>query len=264
MKKSLISMLLICLLLFTAACGREADASGEEELLIAAAASLEHVLEGEIIPLFQAQYGDIHVQGTYDSSGRLQTQIELGLSADLFFSAAMRQMERLDQQGLVMEETIVPLLENRLVLIVPAGAETGVTEFADILNADRIAVGDPESVPVGQYARDVFAYLGIWEEVRQRASFGANVTEVLHWVAEGSADAGVVYATDALLTEQVTVIAEADLEISVFYPVAILAETQNESAARRFWAFLQTPEVLEIFAAHGFLIPDGGGRPHGF
>ncbi|MCL2828135.1 MAG: molybdate ABC transporter substrate-binding protein [Oscillospiraceae bacterium] len=264
MKKALVSVLLICLLLSLAACGGGAGADSGEELLIAAAASLEHVLEREIIPLFQARYEDIRIRGTYDSSGKLQTQIELGLSADLFFSAAMRQMEQLDEQGLVMEGTIVPLLENRLVLVAPTGAKTDVTGFADILNAQHIAIGDPESVPVGQYAQMVFEYLGIWEAVRQRASFGANVTEVLHWVAEGSADAGVVYATDARLTEQVTIIAQADLEIPVFYPVAILTATQNEDAARRFWTFLQTPEVLEIFAIHGFWIPYEGGISHGF
>lgn len=228
----------------------------EEEavtLTLAAAASLQYALEEELIPLFEQSHTGITVRGTYDSSGKLQTQIEQGLEADVFLSAAMQQMEALVEQALVDGETVTALLENRVVLVAPTGTDTPVTGFADILQAERIALGDPDSVPAGQYAQEIFAGLGIWEEVRTRASFGTNVTEVLSWVAEGSADVGVVYSTDAAMTDRVTVVAEApEGTRQVLYPAGIVADTPHREAAEQLLAFLSSPEALACFAEYGF------------
>ena len=163
-----------------------------EEILIAAAASLKNAYEEDLIPMFQERYPQITVKGTYDSSGKLQTQIEEGLAADVFMSAAVKQMKALDEGGWIASETVVDLLENKIVLIVPAGQEEGITAFEEIVKADIIALGDPESVPAGQYAREALLRLGLWEDVSAKVSFGTNVTEVLNQVAEASADAGIV------------------------------------------------------------------------
>ena len=181
-----------------------------EEILIAAAASLKNAYEEDLIPMFQERYPQITVKGTYDSSGKLQTQIEEGLAADVFMSAAVKQMKALDEGGWIASETVVDLLENKIVLIVPAGQEEGITAFEEIVKADSIALGDPESVPAGQYAREALLRLGLWEDVSAKASFGTNVTEVLNQVAEASADAGIVYATDAAgMADKVSVVAQA-------------------------------------------------------
>lgn len=226
------------------------------ELLLAAAASLKNVYEDELIPMFQQTYPQIKVRGTYDSSGKLQAQIEGGLEADLFMSAARTQMEALDQQGLIDSQSITDLLENKIVLIVPEGNDQGFQEFADIQLADSIALGDPESVPAGEYAREALTSLGLWDSIQDKISFGTNVTEVLNQVAAASADAGIVYATDAAsMEDQVDVVAEApegSLENPVIYPAAVVKTTAHPQEAQTFLEFLKTPQAMEVFEAYGF------------
>ena len=181
-----------------------------EEILVAAAASLKNAYEEELIPMFEAENPGVTVKGTYDSSGKLQTQIEEGLAADVFMSNATKQMKALDEGGYIASDTIVNLLENKIVLIVPAGSDNGIAAFEDIVKAESIALGDPASVPAGQYAEEALTNLGLWDQIQDRVSLGTNVTEVLNQVAAASADAGIVYATDAAsMADQVTVIAEA-------------------------------------------------------
>ena len=199
------------------------ETEGEVPLLIAAAASLEYSMEEKLIPLFEEQNPGVKVEGSYDSSGKLQTQIEEGMEADLFFSAATKQMNALTEEGYIKEDSEKKLLENKIVAIVP--------KDSDLVKADTIALGDPASVPAGQYAQEALTSLDLWDAVSAKASFGTNVTEVLNWVAEGSADAGVVYATDAAArAEDVEVKAEApegSLEKPVIYPAAILERTEH-------------------------------------
>ena len=203
----------------------EAAAANEQtEILVAAAASLKNAYEEELIPMFQEQNPGITVTGTYDSSGKLQTQIEEGLEADVFMSAATTQMDALNEEGLIDSETMVDLLENKIVLIVPSSSELGLASFEDI--------------------------------AQDKVSFGTNVTEVLNQVAAASADAGIVYATDAAsMADQVTVIAEApegSLAQPVIYPVAVVKTTAHAEAAKAFVDFLQTDEAMAVFESYGF------------
>ena len=230
---------------------------GEQSILVAAAASLKNAYEDKLIPMFEEQYPGVTVEGTYDSSGKLQTQIEEGLEADVFMSAATKQMKALDEEGLIASDTMVDLLENKIVLIVPAGSDSKIDSFEKIGDAASIALGDPESVPAGQYAKEALTNLNVWDSIQDKVSFGTNVTEVLNQVAAASADAGIVYATDAAsMADQVTVIAEApegSLEKKVIYPVAVVKATEHEDAAKAFVDFLQTPEAMEVFESYGFV-----------
>ncbi|MDR0452018.1 MAG: molybdate ABC transporter substrate-binding protein [Treponema sp.] len=224
-------------------------------IMVAAAASLEYSYRQELIPRFQSQYPWITVEGVYDSSGRLQTQIEGGLEADVFMSAAERQMNALRDNGFIAPDSVVPLLQNKIVLIKPAGTATTVTSFDNITNAAVIALGDPASVPAGQYAREALTNLGNWDAASAKASFGGNVTEVLNWVGEASAEVGVVYATDAATTDKVEVIAELPdgiLSTKVIYPVGRVSSSARAGEADMFIRFLQTPEALDVFKAYGF------------
>ncbi len=234
----------------------KANQAKEGRILLAAAASLKNVFEEELIPMFQEQYPDITVTGTYDSSGKLQVQIEEGLEADVFLSAAVKQMNALNEEGKIDSDTIVNLLENKIVLIVPAGNALGLTSFEEIINADVIALGDPASVPAGQYAEEALTSLGLWDTVQEKANFGTNVTEVLNQVAANSADAGIVYATDAAgMADQVEVVAEApedSLSQKVLYPMAVMKESANPDQAKEFVEFLKTPEAMKVFEAYGF------------
>lgn len=232
-------------------------ASGEEtEILVAAAASLKNAYEDKLIPMFEEANPGVTVKGTYDSSGKLQTQIEEGLEADVFMSAAKKQMTALDEEGMIASDTITDLLENKIVLIVPTGNEKKLEKFEDIENADSIALGDPASVPAGQYAQEALTNLGIWDKIQDKVSFGTNVTEVLNQVAAASADAGIVYATDAAsMADQVEVVAEApegSLAKKVIYPVAVVKGTAHEEVAKEFVAFLQTDKAITVFEDYGF------------
>ena len=232
-------------------------ASGEEtEILVAAAASLKNAYEDKLIPMFEEANPGVTVKGTYDSSGKLQTQIEEGLEADVFMSAAKKQMTALDEEGMIASDTITDLLENKIVLIVPTGNEKKLEKFEDIENADSIALGDPASVPAGQYAQEALTNLGIWDKIQDKVSFGTNVTEVLNQVAAASADAGIVYATDAAsMADQVEVVAEApegSLAKKVIYPVAVVKGTAHEEVAKAFVAFLQTDKAITVFEEYGF------------
>jgi len=224
-------------------------------ILIAAASSLEYSLSKELIPLFEKENPGIKVEGSYDSSGKLQTQIEEGMDADLFMSASTKQMHSLEEKNLINTDSVVELLENKIVLITSADNKDKLTKFEDILNAKTVALGDPESVPIGQYAREALTTLGFWEEIKAKASFGTNVTEVLNWVAEGSADAGIVYSTDAATTDKVMVIGEApegSLAKKVIYPVGVVSSSTKKEAASKFIEFLKSDEAMRIFETYGF------------
>ena len=232
------------------------EVAEETEILVAAAASLKNAYEEELIPMFEEQYPGVTVKGTYDSSGKMQTQIEEGLEADVFMSAAKKQMKALDEEGMIDSDSIVDLLENKIVLIVPTGSDKGIQSFEDIVKADSIALGDPASVPAGQYSEEALTNLGLWDQIQDKTSFGTNVTEVLNQVAAGSADAGIVYATDAAsMADQVEVVAEApegSLKTKVIYPVAVVKDSANAEVAVNFVEFLTSDEVMKVFEAYGF------------
>lgn len=257
--KKIICLLCALTLLVVAGCGEapKKEAPKEQKTVqVAAAASLEKVFEQQLIPMFTKKHPEIKIQGVYDASGKLQSQIENGLAADLFISAANKQMQALNKKGYMASESIQPLLENKLVLIVPAKNDGAVKEFKDIAKAKHPAIGDPASVPAGQYAREALTSLGLWQQVEGKASLGTNVTQVLNWVGEGSSDAGLVYATDAaLIKDKVTIIAEAPqgtLKKPVIYPIGILKKAPQAEAAKELAAFLQTDEAMQVFEKYGF------------
>lgn len=224
-------------------------------LKIAAASSLEYAFQEKLIPMYEKAHPTINVEGTYDSSGKLQTQIEAGMEADLFFSAATKQMDALTAEDLVDKTTVENILENKVVLITPQDNPADLESFIDITKATSIAIGDPESVPAGQYAQAILEKLNLWESLADRFSLGTNVTEVLHWVAAGSAEAGLVYETDAKTTDQVTVIDEApaaSLSEPILYPAAVVKTSQHPQATKDFLAFLQSDKAAIVFRDYGF------------
>jgi len=224
-------------------------------LLIAAAASLQDALE-DIDPLFEAANPDITVNYNFASSGALQQQIEQGAPADVFIAAASRQMNALQEQNLIVTNTRRDLLSNRMVLVVPRNSTLGLTGFRQLTNPNvrRISMGEPRSVPAGQYAEEVFRSLGIWDELQPRLVFGNSVRNVLGTVESGNADAGVVYATDARISDQVTQVATApsDTHSPIVYPMAIVTASRNQAAARAYAQFLTSSEAQAVFRRYGF------------
>lgn len=229
------------------------------EVYVFIAASLNNAME-EVQKNFNELYPNVEILYNADSSGTLQTQIEEGARCDIFFSAAQKQMNTLMEEEFVIEDSVVNLLENKVVLIKPAGGETTVTGFENITEAANLALAG-EDVPVGQYAREIFTNMGILDQVEaMEINEGRNVSEVLAAVSEGSNEVGVVYATDAAsVADKVEVIAEApadSLETPVLYPVGLISDTEasaeEEMAAETFFAYLQEEDTLKIFEEYGF------------
>ena len=233
------------------------DASGD--LYVFIAASLNNAME-VIQKDFNEEYPDVNILFNADSSGTLQTQIEEGSRCDIFFSAATKQMDALVGEELAKKDSVVDLLENKVVLIKPKDGETKVTGFENITDAQNIALAG-ENVPVGQYSREIFKNLGIEDDVnKMEINEGKNVTDVLASVSEGSNEIGIVYATDATsVADKVDVIAEApegSLETPVLYPVGLTvdAEASDEEAAAAdaFLEYLQTDDAMKVFEEYGF------------
>ena len=237
----------------------EAPAELKGEVYAFIAASLNNAME-EIQKDFNETYPDVEILFNADSSGTLQTQIEEGARCDIFFSAATKQMDALVDEGLAQKDSVVDLLQNKVVLIKPKDGETKVTGFENITDAANLALAG-ESVPVGQYSREIFENLGIMDEVNQmEINEGKNVTEVLASVSEGSNEVGIVYATDAAsVADSVDIIAEApegSLETPVLYPVGLVedkeASEDDTAAAEAFLEYLQSDEAIAVFEKYGF------------
>ena len=215
------------------------DASGD--LYVFIAASLANAMD-EIQKDFNEEYPDVNILFNADSSGTLQTQIEEGSRCDIFFSAATKQMDALVDEELAKKDSVVDLLENKVVLIKPKDGETKVTGFENITDAKNIALAG-EDVPVGQYSREIFKNLGIEDDVnKMEINEGKNVTDVLASVSEGSNEIGIVYATDATsVADKVDVIAEAPE-----------ASDEEAAAADAFLEYLQTDDAMKVFEEYGF------------
>ena len=233
------------------------DASGD--LYVFIAASLSNAME-DIQKDFNKEYPDVNILFNADSSGTLQTQIEEGSRCDVFFSAATKQMDALVDEELADKDSVVDLLENKVVLIKPKDGETKVTGFENITDAENIALAG-EDVPVGQYSREIFKNLGIEDDInKMEINEGKNVTDVLASVSEGSNEIGIVYATDATsVADKVDVIAEApegSLETPVLYPVGLTvdaeASAEEAAAADAFLEYLQTDDAMKVFEEYGF------------
>lgn len=224
-------------------------------LLIAAAASLQDALK-EIDPLFKSANQGMTVNYNFAASGSLQQQIEQGAPVDLFISAATKQMDALQKKNLIAIDTRRNLLTNTLELVVPRNSTLGIASFEQLTEpkVKRIAIGEPRSVPAGQYAQEVFKKQGIWQQLQSKFVYGNSVRNVLGTVESGNADAGVVYASDARITDRVKQVATASSQLHspIVYPMAIVAASRNQLAARTYAKFLTSQQARDIFKKYGF------------
>jgi molybdate transport system substrate-binding protein len=247
----------IAVLAAAAALGAAPPAPQHAELLVSAAASLKDAL-GEVNDLYHQQHPDISISLNLGGSGTLETQIEQGAPADVFISAAPEEMNALESKGLLRAGTRIDLLTNRLVLIVPKGNRGigGLNSFQDLLLADvrTVALGDPRSVPAGMYAQQTLTALGIYDAVRHKAVYASDVRQVLAYVETGSADAGIVYATDAASSSRVRIAAEPppDAAPHIVYPAAAIKSSAHPADAENYLRFLQSDAARAIFLRYGF------------
>jgi molybdate transport system substrate-binding protein len=229
--------------------------SNSSELLVAAAASLQKTLQ-EITPLYSQANPNQKIDYNFAASGALQQQIEQGAPVDVFISAAAKQMKALQEKGLLVSGTQKDLLTNRLVLIIPKQSGVSLTDFRQLVRPQvkRISVGEPRSVPAGQYATEVLQNLGILDRVRSKFVLGNNVKSVLTAVETGDVDAGIVYLTDAKASDKVKVAAIADrkLHSPIIYPIAVLKSSKSPDASKQYLEFLQSNPAKGVFEKYGF------------
>ena len=250
--KKILHVLVISLLVFiVSGCSQKALS---RELTISAAASLTDCM-ADIQEAFKGQYPDIALKFNFGSSGALGQQIEQGAPVDVFFSAGIAQVQALIESGLVEEENTKEALRNKLVLI--TGKDNGKSlSFKTLGETDleKLAVGDFGSVPVGQYTEEVFKALGLIDQLKDNLVYAKDVREVLFWVETGNAEAGIVYETDAKVSQKVTICDNADesWHDPIIYPVALIKGSPRLEEAKLFTAFLTSKEAQDIFRAYGF------------
>lgn len=232
----------------------DSTVSQKREVIVYAAKSMIDCLD-ELIADYEEDNSDVEITANYAGSGDLQSQIENGAPCDIFLSAAQKQMDALCDEDLMAEDTRSDLLTNEAVLVVPKDSDT-VASFEDLASdsVEKVAIGNPDSVPVGQYAQEILTTLGIWDAVNAKAVLGSDVRQVLAWCETGEVDAGIVYATDAAVTDSVKVVCAApeDSCAPVIYPIALTRDGAENEDAQSFLEFLKTDDAAEVFEAYGF------------
>ena len=221
------------------------------EITVSAAASLQNAF-AEI-----GKSAGSKVSFNFGASGQLLQQIEKGAPADVFATADLDTMDKAAAQGLILADTRVNFASNTLVLVVPA-TRNAVTSMATLGDADieRIALGTPESVPAGSYAKAALEAAGKWDALKGKYVFGQNVRQVLDYVARGEVDAGFVYATDAaLMKDKVRVAATVRSPKPILYPIAVVKGSPHEEAARAFVSLVRSDAGRNILAGFGFGAP---------
>lgn len=227
------------------------------EINVSAAASLKDALT-EAQQIYEGKEQNVKLVFNFASSGALQKQIEQGAPADLFISAAQKQMDGLAAKDLIQKDTRIDLVVNKLVMVAPQDSKLALNSFEDILDegVKQIGIGEIETVPAGQYTVEVLKNLEIWEKVKDKVVMAKDVRSVLTYVETGNVEVGFVYNTDALISDKVKVVASAPegSHKPIVYPAAVLSEAKQAKAALEFLAFLRGAEGKAIFEKYGFVM----------
>ena len=226
------------------------------ELVVSVAASLTDVAT-EVKPLFEAAHPGIRLSFNFGSSGSLGEQIERGAPVDVFIAAAEAPVNQLVRQGLIDESSVRHLAVNRLVLIRPLRSPTVTANDWNDLGSEqirRVAIGNPEHVPAGEYAKRTLEFLGLWDRVVPKLVLGEDVRQVLQYVRLGAVEAGIVYATDAASAPDVALVAEAPggSHPPIVYPIAPLRTSRHRDGAEAFVRFMFSEEARNILSRYGF------------
>lgn len=276
LKKSYVLLYLVMIMVVVTACGSnqtnqpsstnqpESTAISTEtpaenvDLTISAAASLTDALK-EIETQFKVIHPNVKLNFNFGASGALQKQIENGAPADLFLSAASKNMKSLVDAKLIAEDSQTNLLSNGLVLVTSKTSKTQLAKVNDLLNADvkTIAIGIPESVPAGSYTKEALEQAKLWDSLQPKVVQAKDVRQVLQYVETGNADAGFVYKTDALTSDKVNIVLTVDpaTYTPITYPIGIVTATKHLPESKQFYDYLQTAEAMAVFKKFGFSKP---------
>ncbi len=235
-------------------------AAAQTELLVSAAISLKEPLQ-KMGALFEQRNQEVKVVLNLGSSGVLQQQIEHGAPVDVFVSAAPTQMDELQDQHLILNETRRTLASNAVVLIKSAGRRLDLASFKDLTKpkVKRIAIGNPRTVPAGEYAKEILTNLRLWDLLQPKLILTESVRQALVYVVRGEVEAAFVYATDARsAAREVEVVATAprNSHRPVIYQIAVVKTSRQGSLARGFVDLALSDAGQQILKGHGFLLPE--------
>ncbi|MDP4144230.1 MAG: molybdate ABC transporter substrate-binding protein [Bacillota bacterium] len=264
LKKFMSLILTLVIIAISVACGNSSQQTNNSTaqvkdekaitLTISAAASLKDAMN-DIKKLYVKDHPKANITYNFGASGTLQQQIEQGAPTDIFMSAATKQMDELKSKNLLVNDTITNLLSNKLVLVTPKNS-TDVKDFTDLASdkVKKVALGEPKAVPAGQYAQDALTSLKILDKVQPKVVQAKDVKEVLTWVETGNVDAGVVYETDAKVSDKVKIAATApeSSHKPIVYPAAVIKNSKSLDDAKAFLKFLSSDEAKAIFKKYGF------------
>lgn len=228
-------------------------AEEEVELTVSAAASLQDALN-EITENYTKDHPNVKINYNFGASGALQQQISQGAPVDLFFSAAEDKFDLLVEEGLIEKEHGIDLVGNEIVLVVPKEATLGIKTFEDLTKAKMISIGTPESVPAGKYAKETLEKLNVWSPVEGKVVYAKDVRQVLTYVETNNVDAGIVYKTDALISDKVEIVATADetSHAPIIYPLGVIKDSAHAKEAQEFYEYLQNESSMETLEKYGF------------
>ncbi|KNZ43424.1 molybdate ABC transporter substrate-binding protein [Acetobacterium bakii] len=257
-KKGIILLVLFAIAFAMTGCQAKEETTAKAEpvtLTISAAASLKDAM-AEIQALYLKEEPNTTLAINFGSSGSLSQQIQQGAEVDVFVSASTKDMTTLKDAELLDNTTLKNLLGNEVVLIVPKDSTATITDFSQVVDPTiaKIGIGEPTTVPAGQYAVDVFTFYNVMDQITDKIVYGKDVKEVLTWVETGNVDVGVVYSTDAKVSDAVKVVATApaDSHKPIIYPTAVIKASKNSEAAKSFNDFLSSDAAKAVFVKYGF------------
>lgn len=232
----------------------EAAATEPVKLTLSVAASLQDAMQA-VQAVYRAAAAEVEMVDNFGASGSLSQQIMQGAPVDVFWSASPGWMDALDKEGLLVEGSRKDLLRNSLVLVVPQDSDL-VSGFENLeaKKVKRIAMGEPEGVPAGKYAKECLEKRELFEGLRSKLVYGKDVRQVLSYVEMGSVEAGLVYKTDALASDKVRVVATVSQgeHSPILYPVAAVKSSGQVARSRAFLDFLSTEAAMVVFQERGF------------
>lgn len=255
-KSALPILFLLMVVTMSSASGCGSSGAEEQQLIVSAAISLSNAFE-EIKAEFEKNNPDSNIIYNFAASGDLQAQIQQGAPVDVFASASEKQMDVLEERGLLVAGTRADFAQNEVVLIVPESSDQSPASFQELVEPEviRIVIGNPETVPAGQYAREVLTNLGLWDKVQEKLVMAENVRQALAYVEKAEVDSGIVYYTDALISRSVAIAASAPpgSHRPIVYPIAVVKGSNDEELARRFVSFIVSQKGQGILQKYGFL-----------
>ena len=239
--------LLFVIVLLTSGCVQD-NRDITREITVSAAISLKDALK-DIGEEFQKKNPEVRIYFNFGASGTLEKQIEQGASVDIFASASKKEMDMLEEKGLVLGSTRKDFAKNRLVIIAPSRLR--IEELRD-KNVKKIAIGDPRTVPAGRYAETFLKNAGVYESLAPKLIFAENVRQVLDYAERGEVDAGFVYFSDTLKSNMNVSEVNDTFYPPIVYPIAVIHDSQNPEISKQFIEYIISDEGQTILRRYGF------------